>query len=57
MPHVFERFYKVERSRSDVGTGLGLSIVKHIVGYLNGEVLINSEIGVGTNVEVVFKKI
>ena len=57
LPHVFERFYKVERSRSDVGTGLGLSIVKHIVGYLNGEVSINSEIGVGTNVEVVFKKI
>ena len=57
LPHVFERFYKVERSRSDVGTGLGLSIVKHIVGYLNGEVLINSQIGVGTNVEVVFKKI
>ncbi len=57
LPHVFERFYKVERSRSDVGTGLGLSIVKHIVGYLNGEVSINSEIGIGTNVEVVFKKI
>ena len=57
LPHVFERFYKAERSRSDGGTGLGLSIVKHIVGYLNGEVLINSEIGVGTNVEVVFKKI
>ena len=38
-------------------SGLGLSIVKHIVGYLNGEVSINSEIGIGTNVEVVFKKI
>ena len=57
LPHVFERFYKVERSRSDVGTGLGLSIVKHIVQYLNGEVSINSELGVGTHVEVVFKKI
>lgn len=57
IPHVFERFYKVDRSRSDIGTGLGLAIVKHIVGYLNGEVSINSELGVGTRVEVKFKKI
>lgn len=57
LPHVFERFYKADRSRSDLGTGLGLAIVKHIVQYLNGEVSINSELGVGTHVEVMFKKI
>ena len=57
LPHVFERFYKVERSRSDVGTGLGLAIVKHIVQYLNGEVYINSELGVETRVEIELKKI
>jgi two-component system phosphate regulon sensor histidine kinase PhoR len=57
LPHVFERFYKVERSRSDVGTGLGLAIVKHIIQYLNGEVYINSELGVETRVEIELKKI
>ena len=57
LPHVFERFYKVDRSRSDIGTGLGLAIVKHVVQYLNGEVFINSDLGVGTRVEIELKKI
>ena len=57
LPHVFERFYKVDRSRSDIGTGLGLAIVKHVVQYLNGEVFINSDLGVGTSVEIELKKI
>ena len=38
LPHVFERFYKADRSRREEGSGLGLAIVKHIVQARGGEV-------------------
>ena len=46
--HVFERFYKVDRSRRDGGTGLGLAIVKHIVQASGGNVDVRSEEGSGS---------
>ena len=46
--HVFERFYKVDRSRRDKGTGLGLSIVKHLVQAHGGEVSVESVEGEGS---------
>ena len=50
LPHLFERFYKADRSRHGVGTGLGLAIVKHIVAMHGGEIGVDSELGVGTTV-------
>lgn len=51
-PHVFERFYRVDKSRSKEtgGTGLGLSIVKHAAELLGAELTLSSEVGVGTKV-------
>ena len=48
IPHVFERFYKVDRSRRDGGSGLGLAIVKHIVFVHGGEISVESNAEVGT---------
>ena len=48
MPHIFERFYKVDRSRQGGGTGLGLAIVKHIVQAHGSEVSVQSREGEGS---------
>ncbi len=52
VPHVFERFYRVDkgRSRESGGTGLGLSIVKHTIQLHGGEVACESETGNGTRI-------
>ena len=53
---VFERFFRVDKSRSKAsgGTGLGLSIVKHIAQYHHAEIRLQSGIGSGTNIEILF---
>lgn len=53
---IFERFYRVDKSRSkkDGGTGLGLAIVKHIVEIHDAKLKLTSTPGVGTKIEVLF---
>ena len=54
---IFERFYRVDKSRSKStgGTGLGLAIVKHIVVQSNAVLQLDSEVGKGTVMKVTFK--
>lgn len=55
---IFERFYRVDKSRSKKtgGTGLGLAIVKHIVDQMHAELQLDSELGQGTTITVFFRK-
>src|SRR5574344_713381 len=53
---IFERFYRVDKSRSKAtgGTGLGLAIVKHIVEIHDAKIELDSALGVGTTINIVF---
>ena len=55
---VFERFYRVDKSHSRAvgGTGLGLSIVKHGAAYHKAKIEVNSIVGAGTTISVLFPK-
>jgi len=56
LPHIFERFYRADKSHSQKigGTGLGLSIVKHGARFLGATVSVESTPGAGTTIRVLF---
>ena len=58
MPRLFQRFFRVDvsRSRSQGGSGLGLAIVKHIIDAHNENIYVQSTVGVGSEFSFSFKK-
>jgi signal transduction histidine kinase len=59
LPNLFDRFYRVskERSRATGGSGLGLAISKQLVELHGGQILVRSEVGVGSTFDVQLPKI
>ena len=55
---IFERFYRIDKSRqrSDGGTGLGLSIVKHGAIFHNAKITVDSKVDAGTEICIIFPK-
>ncbi|MFT3951688.1 MAG: HAMP domain-containing sensor histidine kinase [Oscillospiraceae bacterium] len=58
LPHIFERFYKADKShtRAAGGNGLGLSIVKKIITLHDGKITVKSELGAGTEFVITLPK-
>lgn len=58
IPHLFERFYRVDeaRSKSTGGTGLGLAIAKQIITVHDAQISVTSELGQGTEFIIFFSK-
>lgn len=58
LDRLFERFYRVDKSRSTKvgGTGLGLSIVKHIAALFNAKLKVESQVGEGSTFYVIFER-
>lgn len=57
LPHVFDRFYRADRSRATPGTGLGLSIVQRVVEAHGGDVTIESAPNQGTTVRIALPRL
>lgn len=56
LPHLFERFFKTDKSRKEGGTGLGLSIAKQIMDQLGETIYVESTVGEGTAFHFTLKK-
>jgi len=55
VPHIWDRFYQIEKSRHNKGTGLGLAIAKHIIDLHHGSIEVKSQPGLGTTFTLHFK--
>ena len=56
IPHIFERFFKTDSSRSQDGTGLGLSICNHIMELHGGKISVESSEGTGSTFTISLQK-
>lgn len=56
LPHIFERLYQCDASRSSKGNGLGLAIAKELIGVHKGNIIVNSSPGVGTEFIITLQK-
>ena len=59
LPHIFERFYRGDKSRAQTieGTGIGLAIVKHLAELQEIDIAVESVQGIGTTFTLTFKKV
>ena len=55
LEHIFDRLYKCDKARNKVGSGLGLYITKELVEKMNGCINVKSEVGEGTEFEIIFE--
>ncbi len=57
LPQLFEPFSRENRINTDreVGTGLGMSIVKNLIDLMHGEITVKSQVGVGTEIQVILQ--
>jgi signal transduction histidine kinase len=56
LPHIFERFYRCDQSRSEPGTGLGLSLARALARAHQGDITVTSTLGQGSTFTLTLPK-